>query len=91
MICGAILAAWAGARTPPTPPDVPAGAPMDRNGKKPKAVHDDPPHPERSDTKALIRDATESTDAEARAAVEKADADERLALLKQGQKGPQRL
>jgi len=28
---------------------------MDRNGKKPKATHDDPAHPERSDTKAHIR------------------------------------
>ncbi len=64
---------------------------MDRNGKKPKATHDDPPHPERSDTKAHIRDETESTDAEARAAAEKAEADERLALLNQGQKGPQHL
>ena len=64
---------------------------MDRNGKKPKATHDDPPHPERSDTKALIRDATESTDAETRAAAEKAEADERLALEHQGPKGPQHL
>ena len=64
---------------------------MDRNGKKPKATHDDPPHPERSDTKAHIRDETESTDAEARATAEKAEADERLALLNQGQKGPQHL
>ena len=64
---------------------------MDRNGKKPKATHDDPPHPERSDTKALLRDETESTDAETRAAAEKAEAEERLALLNQGPKGPQTL
>lgn len=64
---------------------------MDRNGKKPKATRDDPPHPERSDTKAHIRGETESTDAEARAAAEKAEADERLALMNQGQKGPQQL
>jgi hypothetical protein len=64
---------------------------MDRNGKKPKATHDDAPHPERSDTKALIRDETESADAEARIAVEKTEADERLARLNQGSKGPQHL
>jgi hypothetical protein len=33
---------------------------MDRNGKKPKATHDEPPHPERSDTKAHLRDETEA-------------------------------
>ena len=64
---------------------------MDRNGKKPKATHDDPPHPERSDTKAHLRDESESTAAEARAAAERAEADERLALMTQGQKGPQHL
>jgi hypothetical protein len=64
---------------------------MDRNGKKPKATHDDPPHPERSDTKAHLRDATENTDAAARAAAGEAEAAERLALLHQGQKGPQHL
>ena len=64
---------------------------MDRNGKKPKATHDDPPHPERSDTKALIRDATESTDAETRDAAAKTEAAERLALEHQGPKGPQHL
>jgi hypothetical protein len=64
---------------------------MDRNGKKPKATHDDVPHPERSDTKAHLRDETESSDAETRAAAEKAEADERLALLNQGTKGPQHL
>lgn len=64
---------------------------MDRNGKKPKATHDDPPHAERSDTKAHLRDATETTDAAARAAAEKAEAAERLALTHQGQKGPQQL
>jgi hypothetical protein len=64
---------------------------MDRNGKKPKATHDDPPHPERSDTKAHIRDEAESTDAEARAAAEKAEVDERVALTNQGQKGPRHL
>lgn len=64
---------------------------MDRNGKKPKATHDDAPHPERSDTKAHLRDEAESTDAETRAAADKAEADERLALLNQGPKGPQHL
>jgi hypothetical protein len=64
---------------------------MDRNGKKPKATHDDVAHPERSDTKAHLRDEVESTDAETRAAAEKAEADERLALLNQGTKGPQHL
>jgi hypothetical protein len=64
---------------------------MDRNGKEPKAAHHDAPHPERSDTKAHLRDETESADAEARAAAVKAEADERLALLNQGPKGPQHL
>ena len=64
---------------------------MDRNGKKPKATHDDAPHPERSDTKAHIRDETESADTESRAVTEKSEADERLALLNQRPKGPQHL
>ncbi|MGZ8378782.1 MAG: hypothetical protein ACXWZS_16505 [Gemmatirosa sp.] len=64
---------------------------MDRNGKKPKATHDEAPHPERSDTKAHLRDETESVDAETRAAAEKAEADERIALQNQGPKGPQHL
>jgi hypothetical protein len=64
---------------------------MDRNGKKPKATHADPPHPERSDTKAHLRDETESIDAEAGVAAEKAEADEREALTNQGHKGPQHL
>jgi hypothetical protein len=64
---------------------------VDRNGKKPKATHDEPPHPERSDTKAHLREETESTDADTRAAAEKAEAAERLALLNQGTKGPQHL
>jgi hypothetical protein len=64
---------------------------VDRNGKKPKATHDEAPHPERSDTKAHLRDETESADAETRAAAEKAESDERLALLNQGPKGPQHL
>ena len=64
---------------------------MDRNVKKPKAMPDDAPHPERSDTKAQIRDETESADAEARTAAEKTEAEERLALLNQGPKGPQHL
>jgi hypothetical protein len=64
---------------------------MDRNGKKPKATHDDPPHPERSDTKAHIRDAAESDEVETRVAAEKAEADERQALANVGQKGPQHL
>ena len=64
---------------------------MDRNGKKPKATHDDPPHPERSDTKAQIREVAETDEAETRAAAEKAEADERHALATPGQKGPQHL
>lgn len=64
---------------------------MDRNGKKPKATHDDAPHPERSDTKAHIRDEAESADAEARVTAEKTEAEERVALLNQGSKGPQHL
>ena len=64
---------------------------MDRNGKKPKAKHADPKHPERSDTKAHNRDETETSDAAARAATEKAETDERVALKNQHQKGPQRL
>jgi hypothetical protein len=64
---------------------------VDRNGKKPKATHDDPPHPERSDTKAHLRDETESDDAATRAAAEKAEAAEREALASRGQKGPQHL
>ena len=64
---------------------------MDRNGKKPKATRDDAPHPERSDTKAHLRDETESADADARAAAVKAEADEHAALAHQGPKGPQPL
>jgi hypothetical protein len=65
---------------------------MDRNGKKPKATHDDPPHPERSDTKAHIRDVAESDEAENKAATEKAAADERETLATPlGHKGPQHL
>ncbi len=64
---------------------------MDRNGKKPKATHDDAAHSERSDTKAHIREETESTDAHDRAAADKVEADERLALANQTQKGPQHL
>ncbi len=64
---------------------------MDRNGKKPKATHDDPPHQERSDTKAQIRDETEHHDAEARVASEQADAAELIAIANQGPKGPQHL
>jgi hypothetical protein len=64
---------------------------MDRNGKKPKATHDEPPHPERSDTKAHLRDETESADAETRAAAAKAETAERQALLNHGTKGPQHL
>ena len=65
--------------------------PMDRNGKKPKATHDEPPHPERSDTKAHLREEAESTDAETRAAAETAESEERLALHNHGPKGPQHL
>jgi hypothetical protein len=64
---------------------------MDRNGKKPKATHHEAPHPERSDTKAHLRDETESAAAAARAAAAQAEADERLALTNQGAKGPQHL
>jgi hypothetical protein len=64
---------------------------MDRNGKKPKATHDDPPHPERSDTKAHHTHAVEGIDAKDKADAEQAEADERLALKNAGQKGPQHL
>ena len=64
---------------------------MDRNGKKPKATHNEPPHPERSDTKAHHRDEVEGTDAKDKAEAEQAEADERLALKNAGQKGPQHL
>jgi len=64
---------------------------MDRNGKKPKATHNDPPHPERSDTKAHHRGEVEGSDAKNRADAEQAEADERLALKNSGQKGPQHL
>ena len=64
---------------------------MDRNGKKPKATHDDPPHPERSDTKAHDRVEAEGTDASDRAEAEQADASELVALKNAGQKGPQHL
>lgn len=64
---------------------------MDRNGKKPKATHDDPPHPERSDTKAHTRDEAEGHEAEERAATEQADAAELRTIAHQGQKGEQHL
>ena len=64
---------------------------MDRNGKKPKATHNDPPHPERSDTKAHQRDDVEGAGAKDRADAKQAEADERLALKNSGQKGPQHL
>jgi hypothetical protein len=64
---------------------------MDRNGKKPKATHDDAPHPERSDTKAHHIHEAEGIDAKDKADAEQADADERLALKNAGQKGPQHL
>jgi hypothetical protein len=64
---------------------------MDRHGKKPKATHDDAPDAERSDTKAHIRDETESTEIADRVAAEKAEADEHQALVNQGHKGPQHL
>jgi hypothetical protein len=64
---------------------------MDRNGKKPKATHNEAPHPERSDTKAHLRDESESADADTRAAAEKTEAAERVALQNQNPKGPQHL
>jgi hypothetical protein len=64
---------------------------LDRNGKKPKATHNHPPHPERSDTKASHRDAVEGSDAKDRADAERAEVNERLARKHSGQKGPQRL
>ena len=69
----------------------PAGALMDRNGKKPKKSPAAAPHAERSDTKAHSRDDTESAGAESRAAAERAEADERQARASKGQKGPQQL
>ena len=59
---------------------------MDRSGKKPKATHDEPLHPERRDTKAHLREEMESTDAETRVVAE-----EHLALETRTRKGPQRL
>lgn len=64
---------------------------MDRNGKKPKATHDEPPHPERSDTKAHHRDEVEMIDAKDAVEAERAEAEERAALKNSGQKGPQHL
>ena len=64
---------------------------MDRNGKKPKAAHNEPPHPERSDTKTHHRGEIEGTEAKDKAEAEQAEADERLALKNSGQKGPQHL
>ena len=64
---------------------------MDRNGKKSKATKNDPPHAERSDTKAHHRDEAEGTDAKVRAEAEQAEANERLALKNASQKGPQHL
>jgi hypothetical protein len=64
---------------------------LDRNGKKPKATHNHPPHQERSDTKAHHRDEVEGADAKDRADAERAEADERLARKNSGQKGPQHL
>ena len=64
---------------------------MDRNGKKPKATHDDPPHPERSDTKAHHIHEVEVIDAKDKVEAEQAEADERLALKNAGHKGPQHL
>lgn len=64
---------------------------MDRSGKKPKATHNDPPHPERSDTKVHSRDDTSNHDAEAKVAAEKAEMEERQALVNKSKKGPQHL
>ena len=64
---------------------------MDRNGKKPKATHNQPPHPERSDTKAHSGGEIVSSDAESRVAAEKAESDARQALVNKGKKGPQQL
>jgi len=64
---------------------------MDRSGKKPKATHNVPPHPERSDTKVHTRDETASHDAEARTAAAKAEMEERQAAANKGKKGPQHL
>jgi hypothetical protein len=64
---------------------------MDRNGKKPKATHNDPPHPERSDTKVHSGDDTSRHGAEARVAAEKAEMEERQVQVNKGKKGPQHL
>jgi len=64
---------------------------MDRNGKKPKAAHEEPPHPERSDTKSHHRGEVEGLNAKDRAETEQVEADERLALKNAGHKGPQHL
>ena len=63
---------------------------MDRNGKKPKATHDET-HAERSDTKAHELHEAEGADAKAHADAEQAEAAERLALKNAGHKGPQHL
>ena len=64
---------------------------MDRNGKKPKATHNEPPHPERSDTKVRNRDEIANHDAEARTAAQKAQIEERQAVGNKGKKGPKHL
>lgn len=64
---------------------------MDRNGKKPKATHEDPPHQERSDTKSHHIHEVEGIDAKDKADAEQAEAEERLALKNAGQKGPHHL
>ena len=68
----------------------PAGEALDRNGKKPKATHNEPPHPERSDSKTHRREAVEGVAAKARDEADR-KSDERLALRNASQKGPQHL
>jgi hypothetical protein len=63
---------------------------LDRNGKKPKATHNEPPHPERSDSKTHHREEVEGIAAKARSAAEQ-ETDERLALKNARQKGPRHL
>ena len=64
---------------------------MDRNGKKPKASHNEPPHPERSDTKVHDRVEAEDKGAKGRADAVEAAAEERLALKNARRKGPRHL
>jgi hypothetical protein len=68
----------------------PAGEALDRNGKKPKATHNEPPHPERSDSKSHHREEVEEVAAKTRDEADR-KSNERLALKNATEKGPQHL